>query len=222
MTTREEHAASAIELIQSFVPKFRTVPKEQSKLMKAIGGIFRIARQRKRFMEDFSTTVGYTAYMAEKHETSIGVILHEGRHAEQSKHWTRAAMGFAYLVPQILMVPGLIIWGTITGWSPWQFFLLGFLAPLPACWRMWWELDAYTVSIAVRYWTKGEVTTKYLNHIVDYFCDSSYWFMWPFRSAISKKVRAQYARVASGDIILDDDYFASILNWLNKRGLLHE
>ena len=106
--SRETNAAAAIRYVQEHVPNFKVVPKAESSFMRFLAAFMGLFGQRKQFLERFSTTIGYTAYLIERHALSIGVILHEGRHAHQSKKYTRVIMGMLYLFPLTLGIIGAI------------------------------------------------------------------------------------------------------------------
>jgi len=226
MPTREEHAAAATEFVKTFVPKFERKAKADSALMRALA-VFLGWIGMKTFMEEFSTTMGFTAYLIADHMNNISVILHEGLHAYQCKKYTRPGQGFLYMLPQLVGIVALLASLTLlvfslTGftWSWWPLaFLLLFAAPLPAYWRMKFEFNAYCVSMAVRYWCGGTVDDAYIGRLCDRFTNGSYYFMWPFRSWLLKRFLRKLEWIKSPEVA-NDPYFFGVHRFLETRGLL--
>jgi hypothetical protein len=217
-------AVSAETLVRAFVPAFKIVRKRDSKLMRLTANVLFFVPG---FMDQFSTTIGYTAYLTDYAATNIGVIFHEGRHALQAYKLSRPIMAILYLLPQVLGVVALAVsltWLVVAaffGWSWWQLpvaFGVLALAPIPAYFRMRFELDAYTVSLAVQFWSTGSIKLDYMDRIANNFTSSDYYFMWPFKHSVFAMVRKRVAFVASAHV-LDDPYLAAIHTWMAERRL---
>ncbi len=226
MPTREEHAAAAEAMVQKYVPKFKRHPKADSALMRLLGVILGWFGM-KTFMEDFSTTLGYTAYLTENHMNRIGVIFHEGRHAYQGKKYTRLGQGTLYLLPQLVAILTIFACLTLVGfslsgfaWAWWPtVFLLLFAAPLPAYWRMKFEFDAYCISMAVRYWCRGAVEGVYIEQLIDNFVNMNYYLMWPFKGWLRKRFLRKLKWIKSPQMV-NDPYFLAVHRCIERQGLL--
>jgi hypothetical protein len=226
MPTREENATEAVAVVQKYVPKFERLPKASSTFQRFLASLLRLIGM-KDFMSRFSTTIGFTAYLIESHYNNLGVIFHEGRHAWQGKKYTRVGQGALYLLPQLLGIGALcasvtLLVLSLTGftWSWWPLaFLLIFAAPLPAYWRMKFEFDAYCVSMAVRYWCRGELDDDYINRLIKNFTTSAYYFMWPFKGSLRKRFLRKLEWIKS-PAVANDPYYLAIHRFLEERGLL--
>ena len=227
MPTRIEHAAAAEAAVQKYVPEFRRCPKAESRFMRFLGFILGWLGM-KTFMEDFSTTLGYTAYLTKDHMNHIGVIFHEGRHAYQSKKYTRLGQGTLYLLPQLVALLTIIacfilVSASLNGftWDWWPTATLLLLAaPLPAYWRMKFEFDAYSVSMAVRHWCRGDVGLDYIERLVDNFTSGAYYFMWPFRNFLRTRFLRKLEWIKSPKMV-EDPYYMGVHRCIEERGLLH-
>lgn len=226
MPTREEHAATAEIVVQSFVPKFKRVAKKDSTLMQLLATFLGWLGM-KTFMEDFSTTLGFTAYLTDDHMNNISVIFHEGRHAQQGNKYTRPLQGALYLLPQLIAIIALFACLTLVGfslggftWCWWPIALLLLLAaPLPAYWRMKFEFDAYCVSMAIRHWTRGDVADSYIDNLVSNFTSGAYYFMWPFKSYLRKRFLRKLEWIKASKVG-SDPYYVAVHEFLETRGLL--
>ena len=170
---------SASELVRSFVPSWKVIPKSRSKLHSTIEKILPFANY-----EEFFTTVGYTCAVPEGEEDNWWSIFHEGVHAQQARKITPVVFIALYLLPQILAVPFFLL--ALVFWNPW--FLLGllFLLPIPAYFRMKFELEAYIVSVIVMTWMETpERSLEFIDWVVcSHFAGPNYYFMWPFKDSV--------------------------------------
>jgi hypothetical protein len=94
-------------------------------------------------------------------------------------------------------------------------------------WRARWEFQAFRISVAVQYWTNAIVDDSYLEKLADHFTTSDYFWMWPFRKRVLKKLRAFRDEVVSGDIFKagnpDADFLAHTFRTLsNHNRVYHE
>ena len=227
MPTREENAAAAVALVQTFVPKFERIPKAGSKIMALLGALLSVVGVRK-FMTNFSTTLGYKAYLVEGHYTNISVIFHEGLHADQCKRYTRPLQGALYLLPQLFAILALIPCVVllilanehVVSWDWWPLALVLLCGlPLPAYFRMKFEFDAYCVSMAVRHWCNNDVDDNYINSRIRNFTTFAYYLMWPFHGFLQTRFLRKLEWIKSPKVV-DDPYYAAIHLFLETRGLL--
>jgi len=86
-------------------------------------------------------------------------------------------------------------------WSIW-FFLTYILLPLPLLisGRSYWELRGYAQNIIVRHEYGLETTDAHLSNIARFFIGSMYFFMFPFRSVVMKRLERLREDVVSGKV----------------------
>lgn len=212
--------AKAVATVQSFVPQFKVIEKSKSSLHRLIAKILFFVP----YMEQFWTTLGYTAAYPEGASTDWDTVYHEGRHSLQASQASRIVMGFLYLIPISLLpiVIGLAITcGVIFGWGILLYICLGLivltLSPIPAYWRMKYELDAYTVSITLNYWTTN-ITTQH--RYLQAFTGFNYYLMWPFAGNMTQRLNKAMESVVSKSV-LSDPYYRAIAMDLQQSGRLH-
>jgi len=180
-------------LIKERVPGFKVKFKDQSTFMKIIGKIMFF---NKRFMTDFTTTLGKTVYFPSraKFDRDPGAyfytLAHEYVHVMD--YVARPFIFFAgYAFPQILSLFSLFAFFAFLN----PYFLLFliallFAAPIPAPFRTWVELRGYGMNCKVRLWD-GWSEKSVQNEIGWYtkaFTTSAYYFMCPFKTYITKKL----------------------------------
>jgi len=185
-------------LIKKYVPQWGVVAKKKSILHRILSFLPPLIFSRHSYMNRYWTTIGFTAFYPIGGENEWYVCAHEGVHGMQAKRWTRFLFGFLYLFPQSFFLPlGL---GLAFFINPWFLLiaLLGIL-PLPAPFRMLWELEAYCVSVMVEEWCWGtEETNEYIDRIVsNYFSGFAYYFMWPFPKKIRSTLKKAQELAAS-------------------------
>jgi len=206
----------AISIVRLYCPKFKVVSKEDSLLHRTIGKIMFFNPG---YMKNFYTTIGYTAATPIGIEASYEVIYHEGLHAIQAKKYTRLLFGLAYLLPQIL-APLFVALSFI--FSLWLLIPAAvLLLPLPAYFRMKFELEAYCLSAMIEVW-KGKYTDESRNFIINNFIGENYYFMWPFKKRLISAIDSAVLKAKSWDpvSIRNDSYLESIYNSMRFNGLV--
>lgn len=196
-----------MKVVWNTAPKVKLYDKRSSVLMWTlyIAGFMWI------WMRDFfnnsNTTIGKRVYIVRKViENKWWIVVyrtmrHEFVHIlQRSKYWL--LYDIAYLIPQLLAAGALLailaIWFS-NAWL-WALCCLVFGAPLPAYWRHKFELEGYTQSMLVRYELVGHITDDYVERIVKKFTTPFYYFMWPFRGYIEKKVKSIRDDIIAGKI----------------------
>ena len=167
----------AATMVRKFVPETTIIPKELSKFHNFIGFF---SKDYKRYW----TTIGYE--IAHPADTDWTIIFHEGVHVRQAKKYTRPGFAFLYLFPQVLAL--LAILGVFL--SPLWLLSLLFLLPLPAPFRMLFELEAYSMTVYTTQWKDGSQSD--MKNLIDFillqFTGKGYWYMWPFTGYIKRKL----------------------------------
>lgn len=216
--------------VKTQFPRFEVKPKESSLLMKIFAKILFF---NKRFMEGYTTTVGYKIYAPKDTRTFPTfwkVVAHEYVHMYDRAHASLGALeyGTRYLAPQILAVIGLL--GAVMAlatWNAawlWSLFTLLLAAPLPSVGRMQYELRGYTMSMAVNYWRWGSVREGQKKRIVERFTGPDYYWMWPFKGFMQNKVEEAVEKLESGRIFNEEGAqpFIEVHGLLRDLGELKE
>lgn len=193
-------------LIRKYVPKWRVISKAGSTFYRILCWLPPIVFFRKRFMEDFWTTVGYTTAYPVGGENGWEVRPHEGLHARQALRWTRVLFSVLYLFPQSFLLPlGTFLALFISPWF-WALAALG-AAPLPAPFRMLWELEAFKLSVMIEEWQWGyDGAVDYIDWIVNTcFAGSTYYYMWPFKGWVRKQLLKAQQEARSWPTKLEKD-----------------
>lgn len=157
-----------------------------------------------RYISTFYPLVYWTTmddYRADP-KRSFKTLAHEGVHLFDG-HDHRFWFGFSYLLPVLLVLLALgamaAIWAS--NWFLMFLVALVFLLPLPAYWRMKWELRGYAMSMAVNAWYHGSVTESTKEWIAGSFTGPAYYFMWPFKAGIRRRLDAAEKAIHNGDIL---------------------
>jgi hypothetical protein len=154
--------------ITSEFPRFRILPKSESRLMSAIDQFLRavtLGRQT-RFLTEYHTVLGHTLYVAPSWKTmsardKMVLLRHERVHLRQSRRLGSIAMAFIYLIP---------------------FFPLG-LAYGRA--KLEWEAYRETLRATLELMGPEAVSSETLRlRIVSRFTGPDYGWMWPFRKSV--------------------------------------
>ena len=185
--------------------------KDESSFMKILGKILFFNNR----FDQFTTTLGKTIYFPSKTSldnspvSSTSTLLHELVHVSDRNRLTFPLFAFLYLSPQIwflFFIPLFFI--------SWKIALVGliFLAPIPAIGRAWLEYRGYCMSMYVLY-----VLHKQYNLSIDFqalktailnqFTSSNYYFMFPFKSIMNKKLNDAFERVLKNKHPFEDKIF---------------
>ena len=179
-------------IIKERVPGFQIKFKDESPFMKFLGKIMFF---NKRFMTGYITTIGKTIYFPGRQEFEenrggyFKTLCHEYVHVmDYVQRPVRFILG--YIFPQLLAVFSLgAILALINPWFLLFLLALLFAAPIPSPGRAESEFRGYGMSCKVRIW-KGEIIdANLLKQYADTFTTSAYYFMWPFRKNVDKRLR---------------------------------
>lgn len=210
--------------VRSMIPQARVAPKESSILMKFVN-VF-VCLFSPKFMTQFITTVGYTSYFptamldagVKFHEYDVqnaAVFAHEAVHMYDRKR--NPCFPFLYLLPQLLGLLSFLSLLSVRCSHLWLLALgfLVFLGPLPAYFRMRYELRGYTMTMAVNKWIWGDVNRDY---VTSEFTGPEYYFMWPFKVDTAKRIQAAKDNITSGQV-LSEPMFRLVYDWIQKQKL---
>jgi len=216
------------ELVQRYVaqeqltnPKLKIVRKKDSKLMLAIGWLFRVTGISPQFNDGYYTTIGSTVHVPEQAYTSdstrlLEVIMHECLHAADDKKWP-GIFPVTYLAPQIFAVLALLAaLAPVTSlWMLLWLCALVFLAPLPAYGRYRWELRAYRTSVLFARKVHGYSETDMAGLYTwasDQLSKKYYYFTWPFPKSIEKDFK--------DESFMTQPEYVRMTDFLKKENLL--
>lgn len=210
----QDYYEEAVKNCQRLVPGLRIVSKADSFLHKLIS-VLLYPILRSRYMTMFWTTIGKTvAHPRTGHGNAYDVLYHETKHASVSTPWDWVG----YLFP-IWLFPVFLGGLLFFGFGYWSLISLVFLLPLPAYWRMKHELEAYKVSISVEYWRRGWVPN--LEWYVEQFTGQSYYFMWPFKQNMRKRLQAHYDQLRDPNMLWRFDKFLnSVYEHMKANGMV--
>lgn len=177
--------------IRRDMPSFSLIVKEKHWLFKLL----------LRINPDFQRQVTVTIYPwvfmpKEIHDDprlAWKVLAHEYVHLSQAR---KNVIPFfvRYAFPQILSV-----FAVGASFSSLYFLLaLLFLLPIPAYYRMQYEIQGYIMSMAVNYWRYGFVHNDQKDFIKRVFSSSTYYYMWPFKRWIDRKINTESVNVERG------------------------
>lgn len=86
---------------------------------------------------------------------------------------------------------------------PVWFILTYLISPLPAglvLGRAHWEMRGYTQNLLVSYEETGEITDEEIEWVTDQFCNSTYFWMLPFRRLIRRRFESIRDGIEKGEI----------------------
>ena len=214
-----------VKILQEKTSGLEVKFKNKSNLMKLLGFILFF---NSKFMTDYVTTIGKTIYfptetdfLAETETSSIMTLAHEYQHV---KDYEKTPIWFiwSYLFP-LSALPLLLLSFVFLPWYIAIFSLLS-LAPLPAYWRMRWELRGYTMSlfmfhaIAKERDMESQRLRETLQSLVEHynkqFTGWAYYVMWPF--GVKKKLLLAVEKIISGTLAKEDVIFRDVINALEK------
>ncbi len=144
-------------------------------------------------------------------ESAIETLAHETLHEYDRKRITTFPYFLLYAFPQILAIFSLGAIGAI--WNSWWLlcllFLL-FLVPIPAPGRAWSEIRGYRVNVMIGRLKNDMNIQGYIEWVADkQFCSSSYYFMFPFRGYVIRKLlETEYEK---------EDMYLKIKDWFLKN-----
>lgn len=176
--------------------KVKIINKKDSKLMKLISYVLFF---NKNFMIKFTTTIGRTIYVSKAFEESENIakiitLLHEFVHIQQNNEDVLHKV--KYLFPQILFILAFILFPFIGFLS--LFFILFAVLPLPAYFRMKSEIEAYGLNLYLFDKSGLYQMDHELQHCVQQFTTSNYFFMWPFEDKVRKELLKSWHNIVDG------------------------
>jgi len=179
----------------------KIVEKKTSRFMKALAVILFF---NKKFLDFYITTIGRTVYWPNADQIdqyAFSTLYHESQHAYDYSRFPPWFVA-SYLSPQILTLLVFFAFVAFTGDMGWLVCLgaVTFLVPYPSIFRTHWEMRGTACSMSYQIWTQGRVADGFEDHMIRRFCGSGYYFMWPFRGSVKRKLGAAEAKIRAGDL----------------------
>jgi hypothetical protein len=156
---------------------------------------------------------------------SFKVLAHEYVHlwdaSLDGKKQTKGWFSFSYIMPHWVVLLSLFALLSIWFSNWWLMSLVALVCalPLPAYWRMKWEYRGYTMSMAVNAWKHGDVKDSTIDRLVSHFTSGEYYFMWPFKRAMKRRLEGAVQKIHSGDVMTWGDPFkhVKVINDLSDK-----
>jgi hypothetical protein len=191
--------------------------KNASLFMKILGFLLFF---NKGFMTKYITTIGSNIYfpneefISSKNQSAISVLAHELVHIQQAKKYGSILFSILYLFPQCL-----VVFSLLAPISLWFLLFLICILPLPAPWRMKFEVGGYTMSLFVlneqliffqnqpaQIYERLYKESDKINSA--YFVGSAYWFMWPF--GVSNQLQNSIVDIRDGVMEGKDEIYSCV------------
>jgi len=222
--------------IKAAFPKLAIRFKDESRFMRALGWfLVRIVRLRA-FMTDYTTTIGPTIYLDTEARAEIAAGLHPWRtiaheyvHVRQdARHPPRGLWyKFTYLfpLPLGLFALGALLAIPLSTWHLlWLVALVAF-APLPAPGRVYWEREAYRISMLCDVLAHGKnyvLGNSYQAFMVRHYTGSDYYFMsWRRRAIVAMVLEdTQRAIKLAEGILVRTDFEGRIIEIVRTAGAI--
>jgi hypothetical protein len=198
---------------RKYFPNLQVKYKDQSTFMKILALLFFFNRS---FMTDYITTIGNTIYIPTQDYIKLRpisgavIFMHELVHMYDQKRIGNIWFQLAYMLPQILILPALLLF--LLSWKIAIPVIILLALPIPAYFRMYFERRAYVSSVYVI--QKLSERLKFNprldgqnTYFIEYFIDSSYYFMWPFTGSVTDKFNAAAQLVQDGRRPYQDPVF---------------
>ena len=181
----EPRVVALVQAIHRRYPKFQIKYKDES----------RVWRMMPKNLRNAATTTGKTVWYSSRKKAKrnqkafFRTLAHESRHMSQY-HSTRWRFFTRYFFPQctcglflvaalVLLLLGHGLWAAVVGGAG-----LLHLLPWPAPFRLRFEIDGYTMSMACQYWEHGRITEGMKRMTARVLCGWLYYKMvWSRRRA---------------------------------------
>jgi len=207
--------------IKRSVPGFEVKSKSSSFWQKVIAVI--LYPFNRSYMKGYISTFYPLVYWPDVKEFwdegmySFKVLAHEYVHLRDDKAH-RGWFGFSYLLPQLcaLLALGALLAIWFSNWFLMFLCALVFLLPLPAYWRYKWEFRGYAINLAIRYWLNGSIDKETKDWTIRAFVGPNYYFMFPFKKFLQRKIAETEKRIKNGDILFDSPVYVEVKDIINK------
>ncbi len=163
-------------------------------------------------------------YVEDRPMRAVKILFHEFVHLSDRK---RLGVWFTigYALPQLLAVVLLIALAVSAFVGSWvlsvcvMVAVLAFMSPLPAHWRMKFEMRGYTMNMAINLWRFSSVTARTRDWIAKQFVGPAYYFMWPFPNDVDKRIEAAVSVLEQSNKA-DVDVYEVVYDFLKVNGVV--
>lgn len=191
------------EAIANEIQGFAMIPKSSSRLQRFISKILFF---NPKYMSHYTTTIYPRVYLADtlveaEDNQKFSVLAHEFVHLYDAQD-NNIKFSALYLIPQILSLVGLL--SILAIWQPpFAVFAIffGFLLPLPAHYRKYYELRGYSMKMCMELWYNGYIDPNTKRFIKSQFTSSAYYYMWPFQADLDLEIIHIEKSIRSGKIL---------------------
>ena len=196
------------EVVKGRVPGFDIRYKSDSWVQRAIGKI--LSPFNKEYMTRYITTFYPYVYWPDKasleddRHHAFETLAHEYVHLIDTKRHP-FLFRFSYMFPQVLGVifpffALFAIWFT----NLWLISLASIIfvaLPIPSPWRAKWEYRGFAMSMAVCIWRGQFNIESKKSWIAERFTGSSYFYMWPFKKSVKRRLNEIENRIHDSTIM---------------------
>lgn len=198
-----------VALVKKEIPDFEIRYKNESLSSKILGVLVWLFNRH--YMTRYTTTRYPRVYfpnrkfVEESPSRAVKILAHEFVHLVDRK---RRGVWFSisYALPQLAALLFLLVPIIVAFVQPWWVALLTAIpavlcaTPLPAYWRMQWELRGYAMNMAINYWRYGSVRAETMEWVRDRFTGWDYYKMWPFRDNMSERITETVQRISKNQL----------------------
>ena len=175
------------QYIRSQISKFEIRDKKDSLMMRLLS---RLLFFNKNFLANYVTTIYPKVYVPklpwkEKDPISaMATLAHEYVHLKDRKRMG-LLFNFLYLFPQ-----NLVFFSLLGIFNPWWYLCLLCALPIPSPTRAWLEYRGYRMTMFVyEHFGAMRNIDDFIDWIAEHFSNSTYYWMFPAKSYIKKKLK---------------------------------
>lgn len=191
------------KVVQPTTPDVKIYLKDDSKFMKLLN--FFVGRFNKDFMTTYITTIGSSIYFPKaalevEDESATETLAHEWIHVRDRQ---RLGILFflGYLFPQFFALLALLgFFGFLFKPMFLMFLFVLFLAPLPAPFRMMFEVKAFRITKLFAKHFYGISDLKFVEDwVTELMTKNAYYYAWPFEKAVRERFSNEQALESEAD-----------------------
>jgi len=200
---------AAVERVTVHIPKFEVRYKNESWSSKVIAVLVWLFNRN--YMRTYTTTRYPRVYFPTREfvtndpKRAVKILAHEFVHL-----WDRKTKGvwftISYALPQLFLFLAILIAIVTSFFLPWwvtvacSVLCVLCVLPLPAYWRMEWELRGYTMNLAVNFWRYGSINPSTVEWIAKQFTGWGYYKMWPFKADMLRRLENATDEIKAGHL----------------------
>lgn len=204
------------EVVHQSFPQAKIKFKSESRFMKFLNLFISVFN--KQFMTNYTTVIGTTVYLPslawlKSCSHAWEILAHEYVHMVDRRAYAAFGFELRYLFPQILGALGLLM--VLAFVHPlfllFAFFFL-FLAPLPAKWRLKFEINGYAMDAFIRSQQLGFDLKEYAFKIGTLLSGKEYYYPAHDAAIVRNMFLDRYQ-----DLVSQHTAFLKVKEWLEKK-----